>query len=141
MKKNKVTKKCEVCGETFSTWPSHLKRGQGKTCGNKCSGISRSRENCHLWNGGKIIDKSGYILIYTPHHPNCSRTGYVREHRLVMEKIIGRFLLKSEIVHHINEDKKDNREENLELCQFNKHRSIHASVAKRDKYGKFSKTT
>lgn len=79
--------------------------------------IGNSRKGCKhpLWKGGRIIDKKGYILLHTPHHPNCSNLGYVPEHRLVMEKNIGRFLNPEEVVHHINEIKDDNKIENLEL--------------------------
>ncbi|RQW19877.1 hypothetical protein EH196_06950 [Bacillus sp. C1-1] len=57
----------------------------------------------------------GYIQNYVPEHPNATRDGYVMEHRLVMEKCIGRYLKKDEEVHHINKNKKDNRIENLHL--------------------------
>lgn len=71
------------------------------------------------WKGGKTHDKSGYILVHCPDHPRANRCGYVREHRLVAEQMIGRHLEKGEVVHHINEDRSDNRPENLQVFRTN----------------------
>lgn len=68
--------------------------------------------------GGKKKKKK-YILIYMPSHPNSNRHGYIREHRLVMESMIGRLLDQKEVVHHINGNSMDNSPENLELYSSN----------------------
>lgn len=64
------------------------------------------------WKGGRVIDKNGYVLLYMPEHPHAVGN-YVLEHRLIVERRIGRYLLPGEEVHHDNEQRDDNRDENL----------------------------
>lgn len=61
------------------------------------------------------IKRSGYWYLLKKDHPNCGKQGYVAEHRLIMEKHIGRFLERKEVVHHKNHIITDNRIENLQL--------------------------
>lgn len=68
------------------------------------------------WKGGRKLHSEGYVMIHMPEHPNSDTAGYIMEHRLVMEKHIGRFLFRKEVIHHVNDIKNDNRIENLELC-------------------------
>lgn len=72
-------------------------------------------ENNPWWNGGRVIDKDGYVLVKANDHPNCDRHGYVREHRLVMERTLGRLLTADEVVHHKDGDKQNNDPDNLEV--------------------------
>lgn len=67
------------------------------------------------WRGGRRINDLGYVLIYRPEHPAASKKGLVREHRLVVERELGRYLEAEEVVYHINGDRADNRVSNLLL--------------------------
>jgi hypothetical protein len=77
------------------------------------------------FSGGKYVDDKGYVRVLRPEHPN-DICGYVYEHRLVMEIFLDRYLHSWETVHHINEDKWDNRVNNLFLCTPQEHTAIHS---------------
>lgn len=95
----------------------------------------RAGEGHPEWKGGRVLDRNGYVHVFAPDHPECKRVNearrlkangryyrkekYIQEHRLVMEKHIGRHLLPNEVVHHINGVKDDNRISNLVLFRSN----------------------
>ena len=55
------------------------------------------------WIGGRSVDNDGYVTIVAPEgHPHARRTGRIAEHRHVMEQTLGRYLLPSEVVDHID---------------------------------------
>lgn len=87
------------------------------------------------WKGGRMFHSSGYILVYSLNHPYKDSRGYVFEHRLIMEKHLGRYLNSEEIIHHIDSNKTNNQIENLYLFENNGkhmvyHRSLRAMVEK-----------
>ena len=81
-------------------------------------GKARPEKN-YFWAGGYAVDDAGYILVRMPDHPQASASGYVRQHRLVMEQVLGRYLLPEEVVDHENRDTSDNHPGNLRLFASN----------------------
>jgi len=105
----RVKRTCDVCGKEFITRRSLVR----KYCSRSCYLKVRP----HNFKGDVHINGNGYAYAYAPDHPSIKGNDYRRvpEHRLVMEKFLGRFLEPWEIVHHKNRIKTDNRIENLEL--------------------------
>lgn len=76
-------------------------------------------EKNHFWKGGRAVDSDGYVLLKMPEHPLANNNGYVREHRLVMERKLGRALSRREVVHHKDGNRSNNHPDNLVLYQSN----------------------
>jgi len=118
-----MLKNCLVCKKEFYIKPDGLKRGRGKFCSRKCMGIYYSKthigEKHQNYKGGTFL-ASGYKLISIYGDGTQSL-----EHRIIMEKHLGRKLLTNELVHHINDDKSDNRIENLKIITRSEHMKLH----------------
>ena len=73
------------------------------------------------FSGGRCIDLDGYVLLIAPdNHPYARASGRILEHRLVMEQVLGRYLLPSEVVDHKDCVHLHNHPLNLRLFASNK---------------------
>lgn len=84
----------------------------------------RSGEQNPHWKGGKSTNHGYTIILQEGYY---EKQKYVGEHILIMEDLIGRKLYKNEEVHHKNENKSDNRLDNLQLLTKNQHMTLHAT--------------
>lgn len=129
-------KDCQICGQPFRTKPSHYERR--KTCSKKCFAVLKREqmtgegnhqwglkgEKNASWKGGRRKSNYGYILVTDPEYARDS-DNYAFEHRKIMQEALGRRLRRDEVVHHINEDKTDNRLENLQVMSLAEHTGLH----------------
>lgn len=73
----------------------------------------------------KTIKKGDYLYAKVKDHPRATKNGYVLEHRIVVEKSLGRYLLPTEVVHHKDEDKHNNCISNLQVMSSSEHATLH----------------
>lgn len=123
-KKTPVFKVCPQCAVQFERKPSQSGR---QYCSQGCYVASKTIKSTYLdrkHNGRPVKrDKHGYLWLWEPDHPKA-HCGCVSEHRWVVEQILGRYLERHEHVHHINENKEDNRPENLQVLNAKDHSRI-----------------
>jgi len=74
-------------------------------------------ERHNKWNGGISVTSEGYIDKRYVDHPRSSYRGYVREHILIAEQALGRPLPSGAVVHHADEDRGNNKNANLVICE------------------------
>jgi uncharacterized small protein (DUF1192 family) len=135
---------CEECGkkrwvriDAKSREPRGLTKGKVcKLCAVRKYGANKPGKGHASWNGGRSLTSDGYVNIYLEpddfFYPMVNESHYVREHRLVIAKHLGRCLHEWEVVHHkgvhfpidSKENKSDNSLENLQLVTDQRHTQI-----------------
>ena len=118
--KTPVIKTCPTCGKELRLKPS---QGMRIFCSKLCNGIGKTKWPLERIHNGRHArkDRWGYVMLWEPTHPNRSYKGWQPEHRLVVEKVLGRYLTPIEQVDHINGVKDDNRPENLQVLDARSH--------------------
>ena len=109
--------KCGCGGRT--TIPLKSSNRDGQTKGVPCRfirGHSKKGANHHSWKGGRR-KKQGYVIVWSPGHPQADSQGCVLESRMICEKALGKALPDGAIIHHVNGIKDDNCPGNLVVCQ------------------------
>lgn len=115
-----IVKICDNCGKEFQTFKCYEKRNRKhRFCSKGCEAeFKRLKNTRETWEPGHIGKSTGYVYVRINGRDE-------EEHRLVMEKHLGRRLTKDEVVHHINGIKTDNRIENLKLMSNRDHTKLH----------------
>jgi intein/homing endonuclease len=100
------------------------------------------KEACELTPGTSLqpfykrdIVGDGYQWVYTNDRERSSG-GWITEHLLVMEHLLGRKLKDNEAVHHKDFDRSNNLVENLVVMDKDEHYRYHAQINNRNKFGK-----
>lgn len=111
---------CPACGtqETLAAVPRR------KVC-HRCRKRGPTRAGVKDWHD--VGD--GYLVKFV-------NGRWTKQHRLVMEAHLGRKLLPTEHVHHVNGNKSDNRIENLEVMSAGDHHREHSGILTRLRDGK-----
>lgn len=141
---------CPICNKKFHLKPYRLKKYNKHYCSKECHRKAKEEymkgeknhqyglkgEKNSSWKSNKKINSYGYIKIRCLEHPFKDCDGFVFEHRLIAEKYLlnkensieinGKLYLKSEyVVHHIDENKQNNKVENLKVMLLSEHTKFH----------------
>ena len=120
----KIATNCEQCGQPIERPPCHIK--SHTFCSTKCLGIwnaqTRCGDRCARWNGGKYTNPDGYLFT------RQEDGSYRQDHRLEVERHLGRRLTSDEIIHHIDGNKQNNLYSNLMIVTRSEHAKIHKEM-------------
>jgi len=87
------------------------------------------------YTGGHTVVYGGYIFELCPSHPKANPFGFVPQHRLVVERSLGRYLPAAAQVHHKDEDPTNNSLDNLQVMTRREHMAHHRNADRERRHG------
>jgi endogenous inhibitor of DNA gyrase (YacG/DUF329 family) len=129
--RDSVVRPCEWCGAEMKMPPAKAK--VQRFCSVVCGAEGRRRNALDRTHNGRRVqmNQAGYIKVWEPENSGAHE-GWMLEHRVVMERHLGRLLSRTETVHHQNGVKDDNRLENLVVLS----RAAHTAVTNKETVAK-----
>ena len=154
---------CPICKKKLHVKPYQLKLYKFHYCSKECHRLAKMEymkgEKNHQfglkgnknasWKTDRKITNYGYIKIRSLDHPFKDCDGFVFEHRLIAEKYLlndensieingKKYLKKEYTVHHKDENKKNNKLDNLEVMKLDEHSRLHLKGKNNKSVDKYS---
>lgn len=126
---------CLFCGGVFNLPQWRINAGMGIYCSQVCYREAVAKQPIDPWTPDRpeiwdqgVMEPKGHFLVYRPDYPNSSSlTGRAKRYHIVWWLRTGEVIKHPWVLHHKNENKLDDRFDNLEKMLGGDHTRLHSS--------------